>query len=139
MTLKISEILERVYASTALATLSASGRVALLHPDHAEALRLVVRDSVAAISASLGRELIGRIVWDKETITLDVACAGADTDLAREAFVSAAATLALAQVKIAASDSAREVLNLASILPALSSGVENALRPSPGHARIMPA
>ncbi len=52
VTLKFAEILEGVYAASALATLSRDCTSALLHPDHADALRRTARDAVATLAGA---------------------------------------------------------------------------------------
>lgn len=52
ITIKYSDILEGIYASSSLATLSRDCSTALLHPDHADALRRTSRDALAAIIAA---------------------------------------------------------------------------------------
>lgn len=49
--LHINDVLDDIYATTALGTLVPGAKIALLHPDHAEALRLVVRDALYAVLA----------------------------------------------------------------------------------------
>jgi len=47
--IKISEVLDHVYAISALGTLFPNCKISILHPDHADALRIVLRDSLAAV------------------------------------------------------------------------------------------
>lgn len=49
MTVTHSSILEAIYASSALATLSPEHRTTLLHPDHAPALRALIPDAAGII------------------------------------------------------------------------------------------
>ncbi|MDE6301814.1 MAG: hypothetical protein K2M19_08875 [Muribaculaceae bacterium] len=51
--MKISHdsILEALYASTALATLTPEHRATLLHPDHAPAIKALVKDAVGIVIA----------------------------------------------------------------------------------------
>lgn len=50
--ISITDVLDDIYATTALGTLIPGTNIALLHPDHADALRLVVRDALTAVLAS---------------------------------------------------------------------------------------
>jgi len=52
ITLRLADILDGIYASSALATLSRDCHSALLHPDHADALRHTVRDALGALAAA---------------------------------------------------------------------------------------
>ena len=129
-------ICERVYAATALATLNGACGVALLHPDHGKALRIVARDAVAAIAASLPSGLVDGVTFTDEGATVEVSERGRDTELAEGAMLAATATLTLAQVKIASSESPETVVRLAAALPSLAAGVAEALSPRPKAAVI---
>ena len=138
MKIPLSSVCDRIYAASALATLSKDTRTALLHPDHGEALRLIVRDTVAALAASVPKELISDCVVGDDCVEIVPADTGSDNDAVRSAFITASASLVLAQVRIAASESPDTISRLASTISSLSCGLTQALSPKASFASITP-
>lgn len=136
MTVSYSAICERLYAITAIATLSKSCKIALLHPDHADALRLMVRDALSALLSSLPKGIIEKSVYTDEEAVITFFRQPDDAEAVRAAILSAVASFTLAQAKIAASDSPETILRLAALLPSYAAGIVNALTPKAGSARI---
>lgn len=50
--IEILQVLESIYAQSALATLAEIAKCPLFHPDHTEALRLTVRDAIGVLLAA---------------------------------------------------------------------------------------
>lgn len=138
MTLLLSQICERIYATTALATISPKSDAVLLHPDHEPALKSVIRDVMAAIVATLPKENVAGFNADDEKVEIILADRQADNDATKAALMTAAATLALAQVKIAASGTPSDIVRLASVLPVVTQGISGLLEPTVNSRRIVP-
>lgn len=139
MTIPIHEICDRIYAVTALATLAEDSGVALLHPDHAAALSHVVGDTVALLLAELPAGIVEDARCSSDTIEITLADGAADTENARAAVAAAVAMLALAQVKIAASDRADSIVRLASSVRSAAAALAEKLRPFTRPRRISPS
>lgn len=138
MTVYYSEILDRIYATSGLSTLSPGSQAALLHPDYAEALTLLVRDVAGALIAGVPRAIVSNIILGDESIQITFAANTDNDDIAKASFISAVTTLVLAQIKIAASSDPDAILSLVRLLPSLSSAVTNAVTPPVAPARIRP-
>lgn len=139
LSLSLSDINTRIYAVTALASLSPDSRIVLLHPDHSEALKLVARDSIAAIVASLPKGLVTGTNYSSDTVSLNVFNDDIDSEIATAAFLYATTMLTIAQVKLAAAGDTAAVVSLASALPSVTSSLAEILAPIPKAARIIPA
>lgn len=138
ITINYSEVCDSIYASTALATLSPAARITLLHPDHADALRVVIRDCVAVLVAALPPKASASVAFTPDTAVITAADTGADPALAARAIAAQAASLTLLQIKIAASSDPAAVLRLAAVLPEITAGIGSLLDPAPRPATIRP-
>lgn len=137
--LNYNEICERIYAATALATLNKECRTALLHPDHAASLKLMVRDSIASIIASLEPGIVDSVSYGDDSVCITIGNDSVDLQTAKQAISGAAATLSLSQVKIAASSEPGAIINLASAMPTICTGIVRILSTSARPGRIIPA
>lgn len=138
MTIYYSDICRRIYALSALATLNPHADIALFHPDHADALNVVVRDCIATIISEIPQNLIQRNELFDDYAEITLYDKYLDTETIAHAFHSAVTSLTLCQLKIAASADSQAVITLAQSIPVIISPVINALSAPIRPARILP-
>lgn len=138
ISLNFSDIRERIYATTAIATLSTGCKIALLHPDHAPALNLIIADSLATIVSAVNKLTPASIDISDDSASVTVPADAADAALARNALLAAACSITLAQVKIAASEEPGRVVKLAAVIQSIADAVAPCLAPVSGTAYIRP-
>ena len=136
MQITYSEICKSIYATSALTTLNPESRLALLHPDHSDMLKTIVRDSMATIITTIPADLITSVRYDSESVSITTSDKAHDTERTKSAFVSATTLVTLIQIKIAASDSPDAILRLAGELPAITRNLVDAISPKHRPARI---
>lgn len=112
-----SRVLERIYATTALVTLMPQCKLPLLHPDHADALLLVMRDALAAVVALAPSGAIKLKGISYEAYTLDIRD-DLDPGLCAETLVAALCSCTLGIIYGAAGLPAPELPSLLSLAPA---------------------
>lgn len=139
MRISIPEVIDRLYAVTALATLSPAARIALLQPDHADALAMVVRDNIALLLSSLPKGIVERVELKDDAVEIAFAHESDDNESSSAAIISIATTLVLAQLKISASDSPEMILGIASLLPSLADRLAQAFSSPAAPSRITPS
>lgn len=138
MKLSLSQACDAIYAATAIATLSRNTNIALLCPDHSGALKLMVRDTAAAVIASLGKDIVLSAEFLEDDIIILFVNDEADNELTQAVFYSILTSLTLAQARICASDSPDTVVSLASRLPLIISPLKNILSRPLAPSRIKP-
>lgn len=136
MKLDYTHVCDAVYAATALATLSGATTTPLLHPDHADALRVLVGDTVALIVAQLGTDIIEDVQYTENSADIRLRHTAADTHGALRAFEATVAAMVLALVKIAASDDPGKVVELAANLHSAVDPLVGLLTPPLRQAKI---
>lgn len=101
MRILFSDVLDSIYARSALATLGELSKAPLLHPDHSRALLRTVRDMFSLLAPRLPAGVTVRSV-DDEGADIDIADKAVDTALLAEAVRSALAAATLQAVSVAA-------------------------------------
>lgn len=138
MTISYSEICNRVYAASAIATLAPGSRAAFIHPDHERSVSLMVRDAVAAVIASMPRQYFTAVEYTPSEAVITLAPDVIDCPTVSAALMSAITSVVLATVKLAASDRPEKIVDLAAALPSITAGLAEYMSPAPRPAFIRP-
>ncbi len=116
ITILTTQILDGIYARSALSTLSAECRMSILHPDHADALRHVIGDAISVVVASAKAGTIKIKSISDEAYTLEIS-EGTDPVMASRLIRTATVSAALRIILEAAGLPAPELEQLDALEP----------------------
>ena len=135
MTILYSEIAKSIYAKTALASLFPENQLAILHPDHEEALTVVIRDCLAVILAHLPADAIESVEFSDGCAEISFAYANENIQI-QNIIIQIVSSLAIDQIRCAANGSMAEVSRLSASLTTRIAPISNILEPPVRPARI---